>query len=381
MSRSHEGAATGSSAGVPDVTGSLHRVRRNTPLATVLVPARNEEARIEACLRSLRNQSLRDIEIVIADGMSIDATRRLVLQHVAEDDRIRLVDNPKRITPHALNVGLEAARGEYLVRVDAHSTVHRDYVERAVELLRTGPWGGVGGRKVAVADTPTGRAICAALSSRVGVGGSSYHWLQDAQEADHVPFGAYAVSTLRGLGGWDPNLLVNQDFELDFRLRRTGLHLLLDPSLEIHWQVPESIHGLARQYFRYGRGKLQVLRKHPRSAKLRHLAPPLLVLMLTSVPALRARGFRRWWVPAVAYTSLLLAGGTVAARGRSGSGCAVLQIPCALAAMHVCWGVGFLVELLAQLGVGRQLGETAMRDYTRKGAAAYSSDRTGRPGA
>src|SRR5215218_5141519 len=187
-----------------------------TDLVSVIVPARNEERSIGVTLDALRAQDYRDLQIIVVDGGSTDGTVGVVERHMAEDPRIELVHNPRQTIPVALNVALARARGRWLVRMDAHSTVDPGYVSAAVARLREGCWGGVGGRKDGIGTTPAGRAIAAALGSRFGVGGSVYHYGTDEQHVDHVPFGAYRTELVRRLGGWDERLEANEDFEFDY---------------------------------------------------------------------------------------------------------------------------------------------------------------------
>ena len=320
-------------------------------LVSVIVPARNEEGSIGATLRSLRGQDYPNLQIIVVDGKSSDRTAAIVRAHMAEDPRVELVDNPRQITPVALNVALEHARGPWLVRMDAHSTVDPGYVTAAVARLREGSWGGVGGRKDGDARTPTGRAIAAALSSRFGVGGSLYHHGTTEQETDHIPFGAYRTDLVRSLGGWDERLVTNQDFEFDYRLRQSGARLLFDPRLRIAWQSKETLGDFYRQYHRYGRGKVDVARLHPRSVYPRHLIPPLFVLWLAvaGVTALRRPG--RAAAMVAPYAAALAGASVQTARGLDDRS-ARRAVPAAFLAMHVGWGIGAWSRL-AELARGR----------------------------
>ena len=205
-------------------------------LVTVVVPARNEIGSLGACLDSLLSQDWHAMEILIVDGDSQDGTADLIRSYADRDHRVRRITNPRRVIPVGLNLALAEARSRWLVRVDAHATVPPDYVRIAVGHLSAGRYAAVGGRKNGVGTTAAGRAIAAAMASRFGVGGSTYHYGTSPREVEHVPFGAYDVRVLRSLGGWDEEFVVNQDFELDHRLRCAGHRILFDPALQIRWE-------------------------------------------------------------------------------------------------------------------------------------------------
>jgi glycosyltransferase involved in cell wall biosynthesis len=334
-------------------------------LVTVAIPVRNEEATIERCLASVRSQTYANLQVIVVDGESTDATQDVVKRIMAEDPRVELLVNPKRIVPSSLNLALAAARGEWWVRNDGHSTIPPDYVERAVAHLRTGRWGGVAGRKDAVADTDAGRAVAAALGSPFGVGNSTYHHGTTLQVVDHIPFGTYPVAVLRELGGWDEDMVTNQDYEFDYRVRRSGRELLFDPELHIDWRCPQSIGAFWRQYRRYGRGKVNTLVRHPESGAVRHyVAPALVASLVAGVLLLPFRRTRRLGaVPFAAYGAGIVAATAVTAPRVRGARARAL-LPAAFAAMHVGWGVGFWEELAR---VRRELGPRAVVRIFRRG--------------
>lgn len=308
-------------------------------LVSVIVPARNEEASIGATLAALRGQTYGNLQIIIVDGGSTDGTVAEVERRRSEDPRVELVHNPRQVIPAALNVALAHARGAWLVRMDAHSTVGPEYVGHAVARLREGRWGGVGGRKNGMGTTPAGRAIAAALGSRFGVGGSLYHHGTTEQTVDHIPFGAYPTELVRQLGGWDERLVANEDFEFDHRLRQSGAELLFDPELTISWQSRQTVRELFWQYHRYGKGKLDVARLHPRSLRRRHLLPPLLVPYLLAAGAVSLRRPRLGAALAAPYLGGLSIA-SVLTSCRLGDRRAARYVPAAFLAMHVGWGLG-----------------------------------------
>lgn len=350
---------------------------------TVVMPVLNEERSVVGAVQSVLAQTLTDIELLVVDGDSTDATVALVRQIAAADPRVRVLRNPARTIPHALNVALGEATGRCLARVDGHATVNDTYLERAMARIDSEPRiAAVGGRRIGVARTRGGVAVAMALSSRFGVGDSINHYADQVQETDHASFGVFRTDVLRAVGGWDEALLVNEDVDLDHRILAAGHLIWFDPAMSIFWHVRESVTALARQYRRYGRGKAAMVIKNGRRAvRLRHLAPPVLVLGL-GVGVLAAPFY--WPVTAAALTPYLLAltlataltlrtASAIAEPPRSGdtrsdvtpsdaarsagapSGEPAarrpgpLRLAAAFAAMHLGWGLGFLEGLLLRL--------------------------------
>jgi glycosyltransferase involved in cell wall biosynthesis len=182
---------------------------------TIVIPVRNEEQFIGACLRSVLDQDERNLQVIVVDGASTDATARIVVEFALADPRVQLIHNPEGIIPRSLNLALRAAHGCWFIRVDGHATIPPGYVSRVMRHLRTGEWGGVGGRKDGIGQTAAGQAIAAAMASPFGVGNSTYHYGIRLRTVEHIPFGAYPTALLRQIGGWDERLRVNQDFEVD----------------------------------------------------------------------------------------------------------------------------------------------------------------------
>jgi succinoglycan biosynthesis protein ExoA len=287
---------------------------------SVVMPVRNEERSVAGAITSVLRQSETDLELLVVDGGSTDATLREVEQIAAVEPRVRVLHNPQRTIPHALNVGLASARGRYLARVDAHAAVNDTYLERGVAALDADPAvAAVGGRRIGVAATPSGVAAATALSSRFGVGDSINHYSLVAQDTDHASFGVFRVDVLRSVGGWDVNLPVNEDVDIDHRILAAGHRIRFDPQMCIYWHVRESLPALGRQYRRYGRGKAAMVHKNGRGAiRIRHLAPPTLVLGLTGAALATAGGL--WPVGLlVAVPYAVAVAGATAATLRSGA--------------------------------------------------------------
>ncbi len=324
------------------------------PTVSVVMPVRNEERFVATAIRSVLDQTLADSEVLVVDGRSEDDTRRIVTEIAAQEPRVRLLDNPDRTIPAALNVGMRVARGRYLARVDAHARISDDYVERGVDQLEAEAGvAAVGGCRHGVADTRTGRAVAAVLSSPFGVGNSVNHYGTEAQDTDHASFGVYRLDVLRQVGGWDERLAVNEDVDIDHRILGVGHRIRYDPQMHIYWQVRETVRQLGRQYRRYGRGKAgMVLKNGPTAVRPRHLAAPALVITLGAAAGLAATDRRRAaTLLAAPYAAGLVAATALTARKTDEEGADVSKValPAAFAAMHLGWGLGFLEGLVLRL--------------------------------
>ena len=314
------------------------------PRVSVVIPARDEAAHIEACVRSVLAQEVEGgLEVVVADAMSGDGTAELARAAGAV-----VVDNPERLTPCGLNHALAAARGEVVVRFDAHAEMPPGYVAACLRALDEEPGAAnVGGWREVRSDGPWGRATGAALASRVGVGNARI-WRRPAAGAprtdvDTVPLGCWPAALLREVGGWNESFVRNQDFELNHRLRREGHRIVFDPAIWSVYHPRESLDAVARQYWDYGRFKARMLAADPGSLRPRQLAPAGLLAALggSLLPGPAGRLARA----GVGAYALLLAG--VAARGGGGWRTAPV-----LAAMHLSWGLG-LARGVAELRAPR----------------------------
>ena len=315
-------------------------------LVSVLMPVHNEATSVAAAVASVLEQTHQQLEVLVVDGRSDDDTRSIV--ESISDPRVRLLDNPGITIPSGLNIGLRAARGEYLARVDAHAAVNPEYVQLALAHLSTdAQLAAVGGQRLTVANTSVGRAIGLALSSPFGVGDSINHYAAQAQLTDHASFGVYRTAVARSVGGWDESLTVNEDVDFDFRILASGLGIMYEPAMEIHWHVRETLTDLGHQYRRYGRGKAAMVRKNgPTAIRLRHLAPPALVVNLGLAGAAIATRRPRLALALVAPYAAALTYATAKTRSAAHAAQAPLTVfPVALMTMHLTWGVGFLEGL------------------------------------
>ena len=338
-------APPGSTQAVHEVPGQATAL----PLVSVLMPIRNEEQVIRAALEAVLTQDwpAEKLEVLVIDGRSRDGTREAVAETAARHPqvRLRLLDNPHGFVPHGLNLGLAAARGSYISRVDGHCLVARDHLRRCFERMQTSQADNVGGLAFAVAETTKAQAIAAGVSSPFGVGGARFrHRNPKPGWVDTVFPGFWRRETFELLGGFDEELVKNQDDEFNFRLQRAGGRIWLEPALKTLYKSRGSLRGLWRQYFEYGLYKVRVAQKHGGVARLRHLVPSLFVLALgVSLVAAAMTGV--WWLALVMLGPYLLAScaaSVMAARRSESGGRVVMWLPPVFAVLHLAYGLGFL---------------------------------------
>lgn len=322
---------------------------------SVIIPCYNEVRTIAGLLEALRSQSIgvERLEVVIADGMSEDGTREVIAAFAKEHPElnVRLVDNPDRTIPAALNRAIAAAGGEVIIRLDAHSLPAPDYLERCLEALeRTGAANAGGVWEIRPgADTWIARAIAAAAAHPLGAGDARYRIGGQAGPVDTVPFGAFRREWLDRVGPFDESLLTNEDYEFNLRLRRAGGVVWFDPAIRSVYFARARLRDLARQYLRYGYWKARMALRYPNSLRWRQVLPPLFVLAalglasaaLAGVPGAGILVGLQWGGYALA---LFVAGARQAARQRQPA--LAVGMPLALSVMHLCWGLAFLVGLV-----------------------------------
>jgi glycosyltransferase involved in cell wall biosynthesis len=336
------------------------------PLVSILIPCRNEREHIIRCLDSILagNFPLDDLEVLVIDGMSDDGTAEILRTQAEIHPVVRLMWNPQRIVSSALNIGIRAARGNIIIRMDAHVEYPPDYISGLVAWLERSGADNVGGACVtrAANGTAMARAIALSLSHPFGVGNSQFRLgTTEARRVDTVPFGCYRREVFGRIGLFDEELVRNQDDEFNFRLLRAGGSILLVPGIVSYYYARSSLRQLFRMYYQYGYFKPLVIRKVHAIMTVRQLAPALLLsaVLVTTILAVM--------VPAARPLPLFVVGGYAAALAaaastglRHGVRVAVL-VGGAFAVLHSAYGLGFLRGLLDFLVLRkRALGELAL---------------------
>lgn len=326
---------------------------------SVIVPCYNEEKTIGLLLRSLLDQTIpaSEIEVVISDGMSTDDTRQVVsaFSQSYPELSVKVIDNPQRNIPSALNNAIKAAKGQYIIRLDAHSIPKPDYIERCIDHLNRHDGDNIGGVWLIEPgdQTITAAAIAKAASHPLGVGGVSYRSSSASSGlVDTVPFGAFRRSTFDEIGIFNENLLSNEDYELNARIRARGGKIYLDPEIQCTYFARSTFKALARQYWRYGYWKLRMLKRFPETIKPRQALPPLFILSLITLFIIALFFSPAWWlffIEITVYLVILFASTLKTSRSLSPFLQSWFAMVLSICIMHWSWGTGFIWSFLTAL--------------------------------
>jgi succinoglycan biosynthesis protein ExoA len=309
----------------------------------VVIPCLNESAQIERVInRILEDDRAGDIRLVVADGGSTDGCRGIVRRMAANDDRIQLLPNPKRLQSAGVNLAAAAATDDvrWLVRVDAHAEYPANYVSTLIsEAERT-----EADSVVVTMDTQGSglfqRAAAAAQNSVLGAGGSP-HRSGGSGWVDHGHHALFRLDAFQRVGGYDEAFSHNEDAELDHRLAGAGARIWLTDRPHVVYHPRRDPVALWKQYLNYGRGRARTVLKHHTRLKLRQMAP------LAVAPAVLLAAFAPlhalFAVPALVWLVACLAGGL--ALGAKQRSVAAMGSGIAAAIMHLAWSLGFWRQL------------------------------------
>lgn len=258
-------------------------------MLSVICPIYNEEKYIAKCIDSILAQDYPkdDLEVIFVDGMSKDRTREIVAEYIGKYPFIRLIDNPDRIVPPAMNIGIKASVGDIIVRLDAHAVFPQNYFSELVKNLHKLDADNVGGvcRTLPINDTPVCRSIAYVLSSSFGMGNSHFRIGADSIiEVDTVPFGCFKRELFERIGYFDEELTRNQDDEFNGRIIKNGGKIFLLPDLVIDYFARDTVAKVYKMFYQYGLFKPLVNKKLGQPATIRQFFPLLFVLGLILGP-------------------------------------------------------------------------------------------------
>ena len=317
------------------------------PAVSVIIPVLNEERFLKQSVQAILNQNYSgQLEIILALGPSKDQTN-VIAQELAKDQRIKLVENPSGRTAAALNNAIKNSNFDIIVRLDGHAIVDSNYIKNAVKTLVESGADNVGGLMKAEGTNAFEKSVAAAMTSKFGVGNAPFHVGGKSGEVDTVYLGTFRKSALERVGYFDESFIRAQDWEMNYRIRKTGGKIWFNPDLVVSYRPRKNLLQLAKQYFEYGQWRKQVTKTYPETVSMRYLAPPITVsglivgiIMVLFSKILDINWLQIGWLaPLVYLTVILLAflsiGSKIGLLSR-------LYLLLVLPTMHLSWGVGFL---------------------------------------
>jgi len=313
------------------------------PQITVLIPTLNEEDYIEQCIRSvLDNEAVaQNIEILVIDGGSTDSTKDKVLKLSETYSQLKLLDNPRKIVPAALNIGVSNAKHDVLVWLGAHAIYDTDYIKNSVETLINTGAAAVGGVLTAKGRGPFGKALAFATSTKFGIGNAKYRYATKMQSVDTVFGGCWKKETVLKAGGFNEQWVRNQDFEFNQRVRDKVGEIILNPSIRVSYFVRETPRRLAKQYFEYGFWRYKTYQEHPASLGVRQVIPLCLVVsFVLSILVLPVNTTLAVIAPVFYASVVVLVSAFEVIRHQKMKH--FLRLLVIYPVLHISWGMGFL---------------------------------------
>lgn len=329
---------------MPERSAKLTQNTLGPPLTnktvSFVMPALNEERHLEKAVESVLNQALPSnykLELIIALSKSRDKTARIAKRLEKQYEEVIVASNKKGGTSAGLNLAIEQASGDVVIRVDAHSELPIDYASLGLEILKETSAANVGGKMLARGVTPFEKAVAWAYGSRFGIGGGAFHVGGKPGPVDSVYLGIFDKKKLIEVGGFDEGTVRGQDWELNLRLRQAGYTVWFDPRLEVTYRPRNSWAKLARQFYLTGKWRGKLARRGLQDQNLRYFAPPLLVFASLFI------------FPIVIY---LISIAVIALFARL-SFSAKPRLFIVLPTMHYFWGLGFIIGNLFRPQIDR----------------------------
>ncbi len=313
-------------------------------MVSVLIPCRNEARSIEKCIRNVFDFDAPPggFEVIVIDGMSTDGTREILSRLQHQFPELVVIDNPRQIVPSGMNLGIQRAIGDYIVRADARCIHPASYLCDLIELSQRTGADNVGGVLIPQFDNGYEQhAIALAYKSRVAMGGALRDRGNFVGETDTVYGGCFRRKRLLEVGMYDESMVRNQDDELSFRLRETGGRIVQDGRIKVQYTPRSSFWHLFKQFMQYGYWKVRVIEKHPRQASLRHFLPAALVLGFIASGCFILLGFHEFWIYAASY---FLAVGLVSFQSACKRSLKLLPgLVFSIFLIHTGFGMGFII--------------------------------------
>ena len=311
---------------------------------SIICPVFNEGAYIKNLLELLLTIHPKPKEVFIVDGMSTDETRDILSRYAGKLPQLRILDNPKRVVPFALNAAIPLCTSEIIVRIDAHTKYANDYFEKILKTFTTTDADIVGGPTRTAFKESFQEAVAYVFNTPLGMGNSSVHDINFNGFTDSVTFGAWKKEIFEKTGLFDVQFKRNQDDEFHYRARSLGFKIYQNSDIKLWYYPRNTLKGLFKQYFEYGLYKPLVLKKNKSGLSIRHLVPTIFVLYLFSLYLLLSWSWY-FMIPLILYISLIF----YFALKATSSFKAKLHIPLVYPIVHLGYGIGFILGLRKRL--------------------------------
>lgn len=260
-------------------------MEKKTPLVSIIVPVLNEEKYILGCLSSIQKQTYPHelVEVIIVDGCSTDQTVNLC-RKFESDFNLCIYENVKQKTTYALNIGIEKAKGVYILRLDAHAEYPEDYIEKCIYYLDTMNVDNVGGIVVTKGKNKMGQAIACMLSSKFGVGDSTFRTNGKSGYVDTVPFGAFRKEVFSKIGLFNNNLPRSEDNDINARIRANNGKVWLANDIKSTYYCRDTVKDILKMALQNGNALFRTLKENPKAMSFRHFIPFLFTISLIILP-------------------------------------------------------------------------------------------------
>ncbi len=320
------------------------------PFLSVVIPCRNEEKYIERCILSLKSQNYpKDrYEVLLVDGQSDDKTLEILEKIKIDFDNLKIITNPNKVTPYALNIGVKSAKGDIVVILGAHSIIPDNFLLNGVKLFEKYPQASsVGGPITSEGENLFGLATSYAMSSKIGIGNANHRFPDYEGEAEMACFPFYKKEVFDKVGFFDERFVKNQDDEFAYRVTKAGMKIYISPSVKSSYFVRNNPKKLFKQYFNYGYYKWLGFLKHKSFISIRHLVPSGFVLGLITllIISLIFKEFFIFFIPLFSYFFIIL---VFSLKFYKVNKKIPLLFVLAVVILHVSYGLGFLYSIVTQ---------------------------------
>jgi succinoglycan biosynthesis protein ExoA len=323
---------------------------------SVIIPCYNEENYIAKCILSILSQkNINRLEVIVVDGLSEDNTKNILEELVSQnkDKEIIILNNSKRITPVALNLGIKRSSGDFICIMGAHAEYDDEFLYNCLILLKNYPdVSCVGGPIISMGKNNFAKAAAISMSSSIGVGNAKHRFPKFEGYAEMACFPFFRKEVFDKYGLYDESLIKNQDDEFCFRIRLKGAKIYISNKVKSAYYVKDSISKLFSQYYSYGKWRIPVLLKHKIPISYRQQIPALffLTIVFLIIPAIYFNNiYLALFLPVIYF--IILIGFAVFSLKKEKIGI-IKYIPVTIFILHFSYALGFISGII-KLGLAK----------------------------